>query len=50
MRGEFDDQLQWPFRGTIAVQLVNQDGDKHYLRFIKFNRDVNNGADNRVTL
>ena len=27
MQGEFDDQLQWPFRGNITVQLLNQRGD-----------------------
>ena len=26
MRGEFDDQLQWPFRGKITIQLLNQRG------------------------
>ena len=30
MRGEFDDSLQWPFRGEVKVQLINQrDGGKH---------------------
>ena len=24
MRGEFDDHLQWPFKGEIKVQLINQ--------------------------
>ena len=24
MKGEFDDQLLWPFLGEITVQLVNQ--------------------------
>ena len=26
MRGEFDDQLQWPLRGNITIQLLNQRG------------------------
>ena len=31
MRGEFDDQLKWPFRGKIAVKLVNQEEDKDHV-------------------
>ena len=31
LRGEFDSQLRWPFRGTIVIELVNQLEDKeHY--------------------
>ena len=31
MKGEFDSHLQWPFKGEITVQLVNQkEGGKHY--------------------
>ena len=26
MQGEFDDQLQWPFQGSITIQLLNQRG------------------------
>ncbi len=26
MRGEFDDSLKWPFRGSISIQLVDQNG------------------------
>ena len=30
MRGEFDDHLQWPFKGVIKVQLINQrEGGDH---------------------
>ena len=28
MRGEYDDNLKWPFKGEIRVQLLNQRGDK----------------------
>ena len=31
MRGEFDDQLKWPFRGKIIVGLVNQEEDKDHV-------------------
>ena len=27
MEGEFDDRLQWPFRGTVTVELLNQRGN-----------------------
>ena len=30
MRGEFDSQLKWPFRGTVTIQLVNQLEDKEH--------------------
>ena len=28
MKGEFDDQLKWPFRGEVTVKLVNQKQDR----------------------
>ena len=27
MNGEFDDELEWPFKGDITIQLLNQKGD-----------------------
>ena len=30
MRGEFDSHLEWPFRSTITIQLVNQLEDKEH--------------------
>ena len=30
MRGEFDNYLDWPFRGDIVVRLINQMGDKEH--------------------
>ena len=31
LRGEYDDALKWPFRGTVVVQLLNQlSDDNHY--------------------
>ena len=29
MRGEFDDHLKWPFRGTITFLLLDQEGGRH---------------------
>ena len=31
MRGEYDDQLKWPFRGDIMIQLLNQRRDEGHL-------------------
>lgn len=37
MRGEHDDTLQWPLRGTITVQLLNQASDQfHYEQTSEF--------------
>ena len=30
MKGEFDDQLKWPFRGIITVMLVDQEGGEDH--------------------
>ena len=35
MKGEFDNQLEWPFKGDITIQLLNQQGDPgHFTRTI----------------
>ena len=35
MKGEFDDQLEWPFRGDITIQLLNQEGEsEHFTKII----------------
>ena len=50
MRGEFDDQLKWPFRGDITYQLVDQKGDKHHdVNTTHFNDRVPGEYSNRVT-
>ena len=51
MRGENDDQLKWPFRGDVTIQLVNQTlGAKHAEDIISFNdKAVEYGSANRVT-
>ena len=37
MRGMFDDQLKWPFRGEVTIHIVNQAGDhNHFERIIDF--------------
>lgn len=42
MRGEFDDNLQWPFVGVITVQLYNQlsESNGHITNDIPFRRNV----------
>ena len=41
MKGEFDSHLQWPFKGEITVQLVNQkEGGEHYERKPVEHRDT----------
>ena len=52
MRGEFDNYLKWPFRGSVAIQLLNQLEDKeHYERTIAFTDETCSGVDisGRVT-
>ena len=35
MKGEFDSQLQWPFKGEVKVQLVNQrEGGEHFEKML----------------
>ena len=31
MWGEFNNQLRWPFRGSVTIQLVNQEEDRDHL-------------------
>ena len=44
MRGEYDDNLKWPFKGEVMVQFLNQRGDKGHcedslLKLIDYSRD-----------
>ena len=37
MKGEFDNQLKWPFRGSVTIQLLNQETDaEHYTECITY--------------
>ena len=36
MKGEFDDQLKWPFRGNITVELLSQKDGDHYVLVVHF--------------
>ena len=38
MRGEFDAELEWPYRGTILIQLLNRDNTKkNFIQLLSFN-------------
>ena len=50
IRGEFDDQLKWPFRGDITFQLMNQEeDDDHVVKTLYFNKDADDDVAGRVT-
>ena len=37
MKGEFDGQLKWPFRGQVTVELQSQSGNpEHFVRIVNF--------------
>ena len=48
VRGEFDDELEWPFVGEITIDLHNQLEDKnHFTRTVHYTDEQDNGR--RVT-
>ena len=49
MRGQFDDSLQWPFRGAITIQLLNQIEDKNHVEEISDSEAVDSDCSKRVT-
>ena len=50
MRGEFDNNLSWPFQGQITFQLTNQLEDKgHYQRGVSLTNCNDPAVINRVT-
>ena len=52
MRGEYDNELEWPFEGDIRVELLNWRADKnHHSHTIPFNRynDPDGTYSSRVT-
>ena len=49
MRGEYDDQLKWPFRGNITIQLLNQSRDEgHREKTVFFDDRADDGTAGRV--
>ena len=48
-RGEYDDQLKWPFRGAFTIQLLNQSSDEgHWEKTIRFDDRVKDKHSSRV--
>lgn len=49
MRGEFDESLQWPFKGVVKLQLINQrKGGNHFETNLIDEEDSNSKALLRV--
>ena len=50
MRGDYDDQLQWPFEGDLIFELLNWREDKEHKEYaVNFNRNSISGVCARVT-
>ena len=49
MRGEFDNQLKWPFCGRAIVQLLSQEDDNHVSTETNFGKVVHLGGGVRLT-
>ena len=48
-RGEYDDQLKWPFRGDITIQLLNQSRDEgHWEETLPYSDTSNDDTAGRV--
>jgi len=39
MKGDHDDHLKWPVKGTLTVQLLNQLSDSNHSEPVEFNFD-----------
>ena len=51
MRGEFDDHLEWPFRGHVTVAMLNQlEDDNHIIKTIPFTETSESKHIGRVTI
>ena len=49
VRGEYDDELEWPFKGSITVQLLNQRSDRgHHQKVIKFTDETPPSVSSRL--
>ncbi len=49
MRGEFDDKLNWPFRGKLQIELLNLSGDENIERTLVFEAKTPDRSAQRVT-
>ena len=49
MQGEYDDQLKWPFRGDVTIQLLDQEGGSgHKTKTVSYNDEVQDEFADRV--
>ena len=49
LQGEFDNQLEWPFRGAISIKLLDQeDTGQHYVKTVTFD-DAPEAYNHRIT-
>ena len=49
MRGKYDDHLPWPFRGAIAIELLNQKRDRdHHKKVIGYDESVPKGYADKI--
>lgn len=50
MQGEHDDDLVWPYRGTVTVELLNQLQDSnHHIGTVQFDCQQNDDCNSRVS-
>ena len=50
MRGEFDDQLEWPFRGHVTLAILSQlEDNNHITKSIRFTNATDSKVFSRVT-
>ena len=51
MKGDFDDELSWPFQGHVTIRIQNQlEDSNHYERVIEFPKGTNPLSVDRVTV
>ena len=43
MKGHYDDHLQWPFKGTVIIRIVNRYGPNYVFKY------MDSDAGNRIT-
>lgn len=49
VRGDFDGQLKWPFRGSVTISLLSQDPDQqHHIEVIKYHDSTHLASSGRV--
>ena len=49
MKGEFDDELTWPFRANIIIEVLNQERDEgHYTKVVSFDDGASDDTAGRV--